>query len=148
MILRWPIRPLGLLLNDPTLFLHFCDYLRFEEGLALYLNKLEFSSSKDNLYQVWLILACWFWRRRFFKIFCVFLLFRYYLPLERAYPLPLKTLGSSPSKDDLFQVWLKLAQWKIFFFKFSVYFYSFAIISPGKGLSPSFEQISIPFTQG
>jgi hypothetical protein len=26
------------------------------------LNKLEFSSPKDNLYQVWLNLACWFWR--------------------------------------------------------------------------------------
>jgi hypothetical protein len=32
----------------------------FEEGLALYLNKLEFSSPKDDLYQVWLILASWF----------------------------------------------------------------------------------------
>jgi hypothetical protein len=27
------------------------------------LNKIEFPSSKDNLYQVWLILACWIWRR-------------------------------------------------------------------------------------
>jgi hypothetical protein len=39
-------------LKDPTLFLHFCDYLLFEEDLALYLNKIEFPSSKDNLYQV------------------------------------------------------------------------------------------------
>jgi hypothetical protein len=39
-------------LNDPTPFLHFCDYLPFEEDLALYLNKLDFPSSKDNLYQV------------------------------------------------------------------------------------------------
>jgi hypothetical protein len=37
-------------LNDPTPFLHFCDYLPFEEDLALYLNKLDFPSSKDNLY--------------------------------------------------------------------------------------------------
>jgi hypothetical protein len=36
-------------LNDPTPFLHFCDYLPFEEDLALRLNKLEFHSSKDNL---------------------------------------------------------------------------------------------------
>jgi hypothetical protein len=36
----------------PTPFLHFCDYLPFEEDLALYLNKLDFPSSKDNLYQV------------------------------------------------------------------------------------------------
>jgi hypothetical protein len=39
-------------LNDPTPFLHFCDYLPFEEDLALYLNKLDFPLSKDNLHQV------------------------------------------------------------------------------------------------
>jgi hypothetical protein len=39
-------------LNDPTPFIHFCDYLSFEEDLSLYLNKLELPSSKDNLYQV------------------------------------------------------------------------------------------------
>jgi hypothetical protein len=38
-------------LNDP-IPLHFCDYLPFEKDLALYLNKLDFPSSKDNLYQV------------------------------------------------------------------------------------------------
>jgi hypothetical protein len=38
--------------NDPTPFLHFCDYLPFEEDLALHLNKLEFPLLKDNLYQV------------------------------------------------------------------------------------------------
>jgi hypothetical protein len=37
----------------------------FKEDLAHYLNKLEFSSPKDNLYQVWFNLACWFWRWRF-----------------------------------------------------------------------------------
>jgi hypothetical protein len=39
-------------LNDSTPFLHFCDYLPFEEDLAPYLNKLNFHSPKDNLYQV------------------------------------------------------------------------------------------------
>jgi hypothetical protein len=39
-------------LNDPTSFFHFCDYLPFEEDLALYLNKLGFPSPKDDLYQV------------------------------------------------------------------------------------------------
>jgi hypothetical protein len=39
-------------LNDPNQFLHFCNYLPFEEDLALYLNKLEFTSHKDNVYQV------------------------------------------------------------------------------------------------
>jgi hypothetical protein len=41
-------------LNDPNLhvYLHFCDYLPFEEDLTLYLNKLEFPSCKDNLHKV------------------------------------------------------------------------------------------------
>jgi hypothetical protein len=42
-------------LNDPNLgqaFLHFCDYLPFEEALAFYLNKVEFPLPKDNLYEV------------------------------------------------------------------------------------------------
>jgi hypothetical protein len=56
-------------LNDPTPFLHFCNYLPFEEDLALYFNNLEFPLPKDNLYQVSLKLACWFWRRRFLKKF-------------------------------------------------------------------------------
>jgi hypothetical protein len=38
--------------KDPVLFLHFCNYLLVEENLALYLNKIEFPSPKDNLYQV------------------------------------------------------------------------------------------------
>jgi hypothetical protein len=41
------------------------------------LNKPESPLPKDNVYQVWLILACWIWRRRFLKIFNVFLLFCY-----------------------------------------------------------------------
>jgi hypothetical protein len=73
--------------------------------------KLEFPSPKDNLYQVWLNMACWFWRRRFLKIFSVFLLFRYYLPLEKGYPLRLNKLESPPPKDDLCQVYLKLVMW-------------------------------------
>jgi hypothetical protein len=98
-------------LNDPTPFLHFYDYLPFEKHLALYLNKFEFPLPKDNLYQVWLNLACWFWRRFLKKIFSVFLLFRYYLPFESSYPLPLNKFESRSPKDDLCQVWLKLAQW-------------------------------------
>jgi hypothetical protein len=40
------------LLNDPTPFFHFCDYLPFEDDLALYLKNPESPSPKDNLYQV------------------------------------------------------------------------------------------------
>jgi hypothetical protein len=39
------------------------------------LKNLEFPLPKDDLFQLWLKLACWFWRRRFLKIFSVFLLF-------------------------------------------------------------------------
>jgi hypothetical protein len=75
------------------------------------LNKLEFPSSKDNLYKIWLNLAFWFWRRRYLKIVNVFLLFRYYLPLKKGYPLPLNKRESPLPKDDLCLVWLKLVQW-------------------------------------
>jgi hypothetical protein len=44
-------------------------------------------------------------------MFSVFLFFCYYLPFERDNPLHLKKLESPSSKDDLFRVWLKLAQW-------------------------------------
>jgi hypothetical protein len=79
--------------------------------MALYLNKLEFPSPKDNLYEVWLNLACWFWRKRLLKFFRSFSLFRYYLPLEKGYPFPLNKLESPLPKDDLCQVWLKLLEW-------------------------------------
>jgi hypothetical protein len=67
-------------LNDPTPFLHFCNNLPFEEDLALYLNNLEFPLTKDDLYQVWLNLAG-SGEKIFKKIFSVFSLFCYYLPL-------------------------------------------------------------------
>ena len=34
--------------DDPNPVLHFCNYLPFEEGLALYLNNLEFPSPKND----------------------------------------------------------------------------------------------------
>jgi hypothetical protein len=46
----------------------------------------------------------------FFLNFSVFLLFRYYLPLEKGYPLCLSKLESLLPKDDLWQVWFKLAK--------------------------------------
>jgi hypothetical protein len=46
-------------------------------------------------------LACWFWRRRFLKMFSVFLLFRYYLPLEKGVALHMNNSKSPSPKDDL-----------------------------------------------
>ena len=44
-------------------FHFFVTYLSLEKDGAFYLNKLESHLSKDALYQVWLKLANWFWRR-------------------------------------------------------------------------------------
>jgi hypothetical protein len=96
-------------MTPPHFYLSFY-YLPFEEDLAFYLNKLEYPLLKDNLYQVWFNLACLFWRKRFLKIFSAFSLFRYYLPLEKGYPLLLNKFESPSPKDDLYQVWLKLAK--------------------------------------
>ena len=109
----------------------FCDDLPFEEDLSLSLNNVKFPLPKDDLCQVWLELACWFWRRRFLKTFSAFLVFRYYLPLQRGNLLHLNKLESPPPKGDLWQVWLKLAQW--FWRRFlndPSNFYIFVIISP------------------
>jgi hypothetical protein len=98
-------------LNYPTPFVHFCDYIPFHEDLGLDLYNLRFPWPKDDLYQVWLILAFWFWRRRFF-----FLNFQWIFTFSL-----LTTLveGDFPSfvqfwipfaQGRFCQLWLKLAQ--------------------------------------
>jgi hypothetical protein len=62
-----------------------------EENLALHVDSFLLSSPKDDLYQVWLKLASWFWRKRFFNINMVF-------PIV-ATPEPCRKL---PSKYELF----------------------------------------------
>ena len=60
------------------------NYLPLEKDGALHLNKLE-SPLKDALCQVWLKLAQWFWRRRFFNFVNVFsLIFVIISPWKRA----------------------------------------------------------------
>ena len=58
----------------------------YENLLVLHLNKLESPSPKDALCQVWLKLAQWFWRRRFFNFVNVFKLFYNCLHLEKEGP--------------------------------------------------------------
>jgi hypothetical protein len=41
-----------------------CYYLPLEKGYPLHLNKPETPFCKDDLWQVWLKLAQWFWRSR------------------------------------------------------------------------------------
>ena len=92
------------------MYFRYFNYLPFEKGGALHLNKLEFPSTKNALCQVWLKLAQWFWRRRFLNFVNVFLLFLNYLPLEEGRALPLNKIKFPSSEDALCQVWLKLAQ--------------------------------------
>ena len=47
-----------------NVFLQFCNFLPLKKGGALNLNKLESSTLKDALCQVWLKFTQWFWRRR------------------------------------------------------------------------------------
>jgi hypothetical protein len=106
-----------------------------EEDLALYLNNLEFPLPKSDLYQVWLILACWFWRRRFLNDSTPFLHFWDYLPFEEDLALYLNNLEFPLPKDDLYPVWLKMACWfwrRRFFFNINICKYGFPYCGPSR----------------
>ena len=81
----WRIR----FFNFIHVFSLFRNYPPLENGGDVHLNKLESRSSKDALHQVWLMLAQWFWRRRFLNFINVISLFRNYLLLEKGGPLHL-----------------------------------------------------------
>ena len=89
-------------LSFVNVFSPFHNYLPFEKGVALYLNKLESPSPKDAVCQVWLKLAQWFWRRRFFNFVNVFSPFRNYLPFEMGVALYLNKIDSPSPKDAFF----------------------------------------------
>jgi hypothetical protein len=72
-----------------------CYCLPLEKGAALHLFKLESPHPKDDLFQVWLKLVKWFWRR-ILNIFCVFLPICCYLPLEKGKALHLNKIESPP----------------------------------------------------
>jgi hypothetical protein len=65
------------------------------KGLSPSLNKFESTSSKDDLCQIWLKLAQWFWRKRFLNDLIPFLHFCDYLPFEEDLALNLKILEFS-----------------------------------------------------
>ena len=56
--------------------------------------KLECSLLKDDLCHIWLKIAQWFCRRRCLNVVDVFLLFWYFLPLEKGLVLHLHKLNS------------------------------------------------------
>jgi hypothetical protein len=62
------------------------------------LNNLDFALPKDDLNQVQLKLASLFWRTRSLKMFRVFVLFCYYLPLEKGNPVHLNNLEFPPPR--------------------------------------------------
>jgi hypothetical protein len=68
------------------------------------LKKLESYLSKDDLCQVWLKLAKWFWRRIFLNDPTPFLHFFYYLPFEESLALYFNKLEFPSPKDTLYQV--------------------------------------------
>ena len=74
--------------------MHFHYFAIIFPCVALHSNKYEFPSPKDGMCQFWLKLAEWFRRRESLNFVNVFLLFHFYLPLERDIALYLKNRGS------------------------------------------------------
>jgi hypothetical protein len=97
----------------------------------------------------------WFWpagsgEEDFKKNFCVFLLFRYYFPLERCYPLFLKNTWILSLQGwfvpSLVKIGPVVQEKKIF--KWPHPIFTFLWLSPPwRGCGPLFEQTWIPFTK-
>ena len=85
----------------------------------------------DDLRQVCLKLAGWFWRKRFSSFDNVYSLLCYYLPLEKGGALHLNKLEFSSPKKTLSKGWLKLAPW--FWRKTFLKFCQCMFISPWVG---------------
>jgi hypothetical protein len=87
-----------------SVFLHFRYYLPLEMGNPLHLNKLATPPPNDDMCQVWLKLALWFWRRRFLNDPTPFLHFCNYLPFKEDLALYLNKIESPSPKNNLYQV--------------------------------------------
>jgi hypothetical protein len=88
------------------------------------------------LYNVWLNLACWFWRRRFLKTFSVyFYSFATISPLEKGYPLRLNNFKSPTPKDNLVKIGSVVLEKRILKWPHPIFFI-FVIISPLKKTWP------------
>ena len=98
-------------LDHVNVFWLFRNYLPLEKGSTFHLNKIESSSSKKTLCQVWLKLAQRFWSRRLSSFVYVFSLFRNYLLLKKGLAFHWNKLESSLPKEALCRVCLKLAEW-------------------------------------
>jgi hypothetical protein len=113
-IFRWPHPIFALLWLYPI-----------EEDLAVDLYKFEFHLPMNDLYQVWLKLSYWFWRRRLKKKnkpkkkqtqktnlkTVYFHSFAIISPWGGFFPINFYNSEFHLPKDDLSQLWLKLAVW-------------------------------------
>ena len=98
-------------LNLVYVFSLFHYYLPIEKSGALHLNKIKFSSPKDEWCKVFLKLAKCAGEEVFFHFLNVFSIFCNYLLMEKDRTLHWNKHQSPLPKDALCQVWLKLAQW-------------------------------------
>jgi hypothetical protein len=89
--------------KNSSVFLFLCYYLPLERGNPLPVYKFDSPPPKDDLCQVWLKLAQWFWRRRFLYDPTPFLHFCDYLPFEHDLVLYLNKLVFPLPKDNLNQ---------------------------------------------
>jgi hypothetical protein len=96
--------PHGTNLKIFSVFLLFRNYFPLEKGYPLHLNKLASPPLNDDLWQVWLKLALWFWRRRFLNALTIFIHFIDYLSFEENLALYLNKLEFPSPKDNLYQV--------------------------------------------
>ena len=130
-----------------NVFLLFRYYLPLKKGGPLHGNKLESSSHKDALPQVWLKLAQWFLRRRFFNFINVYSLFHYYFPLEKGRALHLNKLETPSPKGALCQVWLILAKWfwrRKYFYFVNVYLLFHSYLPLEKGMALHLNKLESP----
>ena len=119
-------------------FFPFRYYLPLEKGDPLHLNRIESTSPKDDLCQIWLKLVQWFWRR-FLNDLTPFLHFCDYHHFEEDLAFSLFEQSWIPFTQGWFVpslIEFGPVVLKIFFLNFNV-FYSFAIISPWGKVIPS-----------
>ena len=103
------------------------DISLFWEEFGPSFKKKWITVTPDTLCQDWLNLAQWFWRRRFLEVGKVFLLFLNYFSLVEGLGLHLNKPEFPLLKDDLHQVWFKLAKW--FWGRFSKVSMCFTIVT-------------------
>ena len=129
-----------------NVFSLFRNYLRLEKDRTLHFNKIESPLPKDDLCQVWLKLAKWFWKTRFFKIVKVFTIFCNYRPWKKEEPFILKNWISIIQGwfvSSLVEIGLVVLKEKIFL-NLSMYFRKLSPIEKGRTTSFEQTQISLP----